>query len=68
MHAPRLDSSLASIDITGIPVCKLDKKTKRKKVKEALSQKLDIKLQYIKPIFYNNKYNRKIAHEKGLPW
>lgn len=44
------------------------KKTKRKKVKEALSQKLDIKLQYIKPIFYNNKYNRKIAHEKGLPW
>ena len=44
------------------------KKTNRKKVKEALSQKLDIKLQYIKPIFYNNKYNRKIAHEKGLPW
>ena len=34
MHAPRLDSSLASIDITGIPVCKSDKKTKRKKKKK----------------------------------
>ena len=33
MHAPSLDSSLASIDITGIPVCKSDKKTKRKKKK-----------------------------------
>ena len=36
MHAPRLDSSLASIDITGIPVCKSDKKTKRKKKKKTI--------------------------------
>lgn len=37
---------------------------KRKKHQRSSKPKLDIKLQYRKPICYNNIYSRKIAHEK----